>query len=188
MKMEPELVTGPTVEPITLDQAKKQLEIASSDSTHDSQLQMMIAEARQQWERDTDSICCYQTWRVRYGSFYDGFGLPKSPIQSITTIKYYDSSNVLQTWASTEYQLHGSNIRLGYQKLIPAYALRWDAWEYTYRCGYSQDGALVPAIAKRAMLLLVGYYFDANRGDNDRPNDMRAYEALVTKFMRSSYP
>lgn len=56
MRLQAELVTGPTVEPLTLNEAKKQLEIATSDTTHDGQLAQMIQEAREQWEHDTDSV------------------------------------------------------------------------------------------------------------------------------------
>jgi len=38
------------------------------------------------------------------------------------------------------------------------------------------------------MLLLIAYYHYGNRGDNDRPNDLRAYEALCRRYQRSSYP
>jgi uncharacterized phiE125 gp8 family phage protein len=188
MKLVPELVTKAIAEPLTLAEAKKQVEISSSDSTHDQQLQMMIEDARQQWERDTDSVCCFQTYKVRLRAFYDELKLPKSPVHSIIHIKYFNADNTLTTWPSNKYQLHVDEVRVAYLETIPAYAARWDAWEVQYKCGYSQDQSLVPAIAKRAMLLLVGYYFDANRGDNDRVNDLRAYEALVAKFMRSSYP
>lgn len=183
-----ELVTGPTAEPLTLAEAKKQLEISSSDSTHDVQLQGMIQEARQQWEKDTDTVCCYQTWRMRTNVMKDGFRLRKRPIQSITSIQYYDSGNTLQTWNTSQYSLYVDQIKLGYQVTIPAVSDRWDAWTITYRLGYSQDATSVPAVAKRAMLLLIGYYFDANRGDNDRLHDMKAYEALVAKYSRSDYP
>jgi len=119
---------------------------------------------------------------------YDGFPLRKSPIHSITHIKYYDGANSLTTWPTNQYELYVDKVMLGYQVVTPAVSDRWDAWTITYKLGYSQDGSLVPAVAKRAMLLLIGYYFDANRGDNDRTNDRRAYEALVAKYARSDYP
>jgi uncharacterized phiE125 gp8 family phage protein len=174
---------------LTLAEAKKQLEISSSDSTHDIQLQAAIAEARQQWEHDTDSACCYQTWKVRVRGIYDRFALPKRPVQSITSIQYYDGANNLQTWAASQYQLHINEIRMAYQITLPAVADRWDAWTITYRIGYSQDATSVPAIAKRAMLLLIGYYFE-NRDmlANEVIYNRKVYEELVARFMRSTYP
>ena len=189
MRFQAELVTGPTAEPLTLSEAKKQLEIATSDATHDAHLQSAIVEARQQWEHDTDSVCCYQTWKLRVPAISDGLRLPKRPVQSITTLKYYDGANALQTWSSTNYQLHVNDLRLAYQVTLPATSDRWDAWEVTYRLGYSQDGFLVPAIAKRAMLLILAYYFE-NRDMmvNESTYNRKAYEDLVLRFMRSTYP
>lgn len=189
MRFEAELVTGPTAEPLTLAEAKKQLEISATDTSHDAQLQAAIAEARQQWEYDTDSVTCFQTWKVQVSGLPDRIALPKRPISSITHIKYYDGNNTLQTLSTSLYQLHINEIRYAYQATLPATASRWDAWQITYRCGYSQDGTLVPAIAKRAMLMLIGYYFE-NRDMlvNDVIYNRSAYESLVTRFMRSNYP
>jgi uncharacterized phiE125 gp8 family phage protein len=189
MRFQAELVTGPTAEPLTLAEAKKQLEIASSDSTHDVQLQSAIAEARQQWEHDTDSACCFQTWKVRFRYITDRLALPKRPIHSITSIKYYDGANNQTTWNASQYQLHINEIRYAYQITLPAVADRWDAWEITYKLGYSQDATSVPAIAKRAMLLLVGHYFE-NRDmlTNELIYNRRVYEDLVVRYARSTYP
>ena len=184
------LVTAPVSEPITLAEAKKQLELSPADTAHDAQLSLLIQAAREQWEADTDSACLTQTWKVTAEEFDDDeIYLPKRPVQSITHVKYYDSGDVLQTLSTSVYDLDQScrAVRLKNLQVWPAVSDRWDAITITYVAGYAQS-YLVPAIAKQAMLLLVGYYFDANRGDNDRNNDQRAYEALVTKFIRSNYP
>ena len=184
------LVTAPVSEPITLAEAKKQLELSPTDTAHDAQLSLLIQAAREQWEADTDSACLTQTWKVTAEEFDDDeIYLPKRPVQSITHVKYYDSGDVLQTLSTSVYDLDQScrAVRLKNLQVWPAVSDRWDAITITYVAGYAQS-YLVPAIAKQAMLLLVGYYFDANRGDNDRNNDQRAYEALVTKFIRSNYP
>jgi uncharacterized phiE125 gp8 family phage protein len=115
--------------------------------------------------------------------------LPKRPIHSITSIKYYDGANNLTTWPANQYQLHINEIRYAYQITLPAVADRWDAWEITYKLGYSQDATSVPAIAKRAMLLLVGHYFE-NRDmlTNEIIYNRRVYEDLVVRYARSTYP
>jgi uncharacterized phiE125 gp8 family phage protein len=133
-------VTKPTAEPVTLSEAKKQLEIASSDTSHDTHLSALIGAAREQWEHDTDSVTCFQTLRLRVASIFDGFKLLKTPIHSITSIQYYDGNNTLQTWASNQYQLHVDQIRLAYLVTLPVSASRWDAWQVTYKAGHSQDG------------------------------------------------
>jgi len=184
------LVTPPVSEPITLAEAKKQLELATTDTAHDAHLSLLIQAAREQWEADTDSAVLTQTWKVTAEEFDDDeIYLPKRPVQSITHIKYYDSGNVQQTLSTNIYDLDPAcrAVRLKNLEVWPSVYDRWDAIVITYVAGYSAQYN-VPAIAKQAMLLLIGYYFDANRGENDRSNDQRAYEALVAKFMRSNYP
>lgn len=186
----PELITQPTAEPLTLLEAKKQLELAASDTSHDEHLSNLIQSAREEWERDTETVCCTQTFRIRTSEMLDGMRLPHRPIQSVTSLVYFDSNNTSQTLATSvwDFDTARKQIRLKYNQTWPTWTPRYDAWTITYVCGYSEDGTLVPAIAKQAMLLLVGYYFGANRGETDGSNDKRAYEILVNKYMRSSYP
>ena len=189
VKLLPETVSGPTAEPITLSEAKKQLEIASNDTSHDLHLSALIQSAREQWEHDIDGVTCFQTLRLRVANWTDGFSLPKSPIHSITSIQYFDGANTLQTLSSSIYQLHGSDVRIAYLQVLPGTSARWDAWTINYKCGYSEDGSKVPAIAKSAMLLLIGHYFE-NRDMlmSEAMQTMRPYEALVRRFMRGTYP
>lgn len=189
MRLIAETVTKPTAEPVTLSEAKKQLEIASSDTSHDTHLTALIGAAREQWEHDTDSVTCFQTLRLRVASFYDRFKLLKSPIHSITSIQYYDGNNTLQTLSASLYQLHVDEIRLAYQVTLPSVASRWDAWAITYKAGHSQDGQSVPEAARAAILMLIAHYFE-NRDMlmSEALQSMRPYEMLVRKFMRASYP
>lgn len=186
----PTVVTGPTAEPVTLAEAKRQLFLAESDTSQDAELVSRIQAAREQWEHDTDSAILTQTLSVTA----DGFRgreiiLPSRPIQSVTHVKYYDDSDVLQTLSTSLYSLDINDraVRLAWNATWPTTAIRWDAVTVTYVAGNTSLSA-VPAIAKQAMQLLIAYYHYGNRGDNDRPNDQRAYEALVRRWMRSSYP
>lgn len=185
-----ELSTRPTLEPVSITEARKQLEL-QQDPSHDEHLLRLITQAREQFEHDTESAMCYQTWVYKTAKIYDGLRIPKRPVHSITTIKYYDSGNALQTLSSTVYQLDkpGRMIRLAYDKDWPDTVSRWDAYELTIKFGYSQDGALVPQVAKQAMLLLIGHYFE-NRDMlmSDAMQALTAYEHLVRRFIRSSYP
>ena len=185
------VVTPPTVEPLSLAEAKRQVYVASSDTYHDEDLVLRIQAAREQWEHDTDSAVMPQTLRVNLAYLEDDFfNLPQRPIQSITSITYYDESNVLQTLSSSVYVLDAAArvVRLNEDSDWPSvYSDRFDAVTVEYVAGYA-NRQNVPAIAKQAMLLLVGYYWESNRGDNDKAYDLRAYERLVARFMRSTYP
>jgi uncharacterized phiE125 gp8 family phage protein len=183
-------VTGPTAEPITLAEAKRQLFLAESDTSQDAELISRIQAAREQWEHDTDSVLLTQTLSVTAERFAGReIYLPGRPIQSVTHVKYYDDSNVLQTLSSSLYSLNAPEreIELAWNATWPTTYIRWDAVVVTYVAGLATLAA-VPAIAKQAMLLLVAYNHYGNRGDNDRPNDLKAYESLVRRYMRAGYP
>lgn len=187
----PTLVTPPASEPITLAEARKQLELSQSDTAHDDHLTLLIQAAREQWEHDTDSCCFTQTWRVTLPYFCDDeISLPKRPIQSITSITYYDASNASQTLSTSIYALDSAarKVRLNSLQNWPTTYDRFDAVTVTFVCGYTTVGS-VPAIHKQAMKLLIGHYFE-NRDMimSEALQSMPAYEALVARFMRSSYP
>lgn len=188
-KLMPTVVTAASSQPLTLAEVKKHLEIDLEDSEHNDQLDGMIAEAVEQWEQDIDAACMQRTLRINTNEFYDDLKLPKRPVASITTIKYYDLNNTQQTLSTNVYGLDIANrsIRLKVNQSVPSYTPRWDAFEITYLAGHA-TAADVPALWKRAMLHFIAYGFDGNRGDNDRGLDLRHYENLVLKCMRSTYP
>lgn len=183
------VVTPPAVEPITLAEAKRHVELNANDDNHDDTLTLHIAAAREQWERDTGKALIARTLRLVLANICDNLQLPERPVTAITSIRYYPNDTI-ETLASSVYQLDTSTstLRLGYNQVWPSWAERWDAWEINYTAGEHADATTVPKIDKQAVLLYVGYLFRGNRGDDDRPNDLRAYEALVSRHMRSNYP
>jgi uncharacterized phiE125 gp8 family phage protein len=186
----PTVVTGPTSEPVTLAEARRQLFLAEGDTSQDAELTSRIQAAREQWEHDTDSVLFTRTLSVTSERFAGReIQLESRPVTSITHIKYYDENDTLQTFSSSKYSLNAAEreIELDWNEVWPTTATRWDAITITYVAGIATV-ATIPAIAKQAMLLLIAYYHYGNRGDNDRPNDLRAYENLVRRYQRSSYP
>lgn len=182
---------APAIEPITTSQAKKQLEIADSDTTHDDQIELLIQEVREQWEHDTDSATITQTWTQTFEEFKDGMQLAMRPIISISSITYYDGDNTQQTLASSVYSLDDTTrqIRLDVDQTWPTTKSRWDAITVTFTAGYGASASDVPAIAKQAMLYLTGYMFE-NRDMlvSDAAYTQKPYELLTRRYMRTSYP
>lgn len=185
----PLVSTAPTFDPITIEQAKKQLEISLSDLSHDDHLGTLITAAREEVERDTGIVLASTSFQVLCDCMYDGMQLQRNPVQSITLIRYYDTGNAIQTLSSSIYAFDVAHrkIRLKYAQVFPATVTeRYDAWEITYLAGYSTL-ASVPALAKAACLLLVGHYF-SDRGDMLKESDQRKYDKLVAKLQRGTYP
>lgn len=184
------VLTPPTIEPITLQQARNQCNLSPSDTAHDDKLTLLIQAAREQWENDTDTAVMQQTLTMTLPYFSLEIHLQKRPVQSVVSIVYYDTLDVLSTVDTNIYSLDAPNriIRENYLKDWPMTLDRWDAVKVTYIAGYASTSE-VPAVAKQAMLLLVAHYFEnADMIMSESMMTVSTYEQLVRRFMRSNYP
>ena len=183
-----EVVTPATFQAVTLAQAKKQNEISTTDATHDDQLNDLIRSATDEVQRDTGLYLCRQTVRVKTDEICDGMQLQGHPIISITSIKYYDASNVQQTLATSVYNFDTAHRRiyLKYTQVWPVAIARWDAWEITYLVGYADQDS-VPQLAKKACLQLIANDF-YDRGDMIKESEQHKYERTINKLRRGTYP
>lgn len=163
------LVTAPTVEPVTLIEAKQHLRV--TDDADNAYITNLIVAARQavesgeSWSLERSLI--NTTWRLTL----DGFSarvsvieLPRPPVSSITSILYDDSANVEQTLLASRYKLIADAEPA---RVMPVYNDEWpDAIDYpgsvriTYVAGYGATAASVPQAVKQAILLLVGDMFE----------------------------
>lgn len=183
------LATGPASEPITKTDCKRHLSIAESDTSHDAELDVLIESARRKLEEDTGLAVISQTYTQVFPAFVDGLRLARSPLTAITSITYYDNTNTQQTLSASVYgvDLATRQIRLKADQDWPDIYARWDAVTVTFTAGYA-SAAAVPANIKHAMLTLVAYYFDLDRGDNPQATAPRTYQHLIANVTRATYP
>lgn len=174
------LVTAPTAEPLTVGEAKKHVELAESDTTHDATLAALLKAARQCVENRTNRQLVTATWDLKLDAFplSGPILLPYAPVASVTSITYVDSAGDSQTWASSNYVVSTSRepceVRLAYSKSFPVTRVQPDAVTVRFVAGYG-DPEDVPAAIKQAMLLLLGHWFE-NR------------EAVVTGTIATELP
>lgn len=189
--------SGPAVEPVTLAEAKKQLEIASADTTHDSAIEDYIIAAREQLEHDTGYICITQTyslsmdvWPESPKSRFHGtvIELPLRPIQSVSSITYYDEGNSQQTLSTTVYGLDAPNrfIYLKYDQEWPAITPQHNGIVVTFVAGYGGSETNVVRLIRQAILLQVAKWFEHRGDESEMPAHDSAYEKIVMR-MRSEY-
>lgn len=183
---------GPSSEPVTLAEARDQCEIAASDSVHDTKLTRYIASAREQVEHDTGYAMMTQTYKLVMSEFPDDdwIQLPVRPVQSITSITYYDDTDTQQTLAATVYGLDTGrrSIYLKNDQEWPTVNLQNNGIEITFVAGYG-GADNIPATLKQMVLLSVAQQF-FDRGDMDglnRPWET-AYERLYRKIANPHYP
>lgn len=160
------LVTAPTAEPVTLDEAKNHLRVDITDD--DILIESLILVARNVCEGISNHKFITQTWDIFLDAFpgSDEFILPKSlsPLASVTHIKYTDEDSNQSTFSSASYAVDIYS-DLGRIKLMsdadwPSDTLyEINAVEIRVVVGYGDD-ADVPQEYKQAILLLLGHWYE----------------------------
>lgn len=189
---------APSVDPVTLAEAKDQCELHADGTAHDTKLAIYIDAAWEQVEHDTGYALTSQTFTQSFASFTDVqevndtgtfIRLKRRPVQSISSITYYDSDNSQQTLATTVYGLDAAarKVYLKYDQDWPNITEQYNGIVITFVAGYG-DATTVPAIFKQMVLLKVAEQF-YDRGDMDRLNQWAtSYEALYRKIRDPHYP
>lgn len=142
-EMPPVLVTGPTDEPLSEEEAKAQCRIDGLVPD----LDRYIRTARRKVERDTESALLTQTWKQYLDYFPAGpIELRRPPIQSVSSITYTDVNGTTQTLSASLYELD-STAKPGL--ILPSYGNSWPstrvqlrAITVTFVCGYASVAAL----------------------------------------------
>lgn len=202
------VVTPPTLEPVTPLEAMFHLKItADPDYTAEDdplfdEITRQIASARAQCEQHTRRAFIQQTLRlvrgpaqrgeyVRRHSCFDARPWPvlellRPPLISVSSVKYYDDANVLQTVSPSDYYVTSGNVPTVEFKstaAVPSLYLRQDAIQLEYVAGYpgtdtSADN--VPASIKAAVLL--GVQLESDRLD---PREREALENAQCSLLSS---
>lgn len=165
------LVTAPPVEPISLQEAKDHLRVDTTDE--DALIDALIMAARQHTEKYLARALITQTWDWNLPCFPREFEVPYPPLQSVTSIKYYDGDNVQQTLSSSVYEVNtastGGLIREAIGQTWPAHYTRYDAITVRFVAGYGDGVGDVPWPIKAAMLLFVAHLWCNRELATDRP-------------------
>lgn len=204
------VTVSPTVEPITLAEAKKFLRIDADDQ--DDVVQMCITVARERIENDTARALPTQTLRLTLDRFpvatYNGqlqsnylreqvfiqsvgsigtaIILPRPPLQSVTSVSYIDGSGTTQTLSASAYTVDTASEP---GRIVPAYGTSWpttqavpNAVTVTYVAGFTTT--TIPESAKLLCRLLVGEFYEHRDLKADLP---LAIESLMWQLRWGHY-
>lgn len=153
------LATNPL---FTTAEAKDFLKV---DTTADDTLiDNLIKAATQSCEEYTNQYFI-DTLVTQYSdNWLEFYRLYKSPVSSITSVKYYDTNDSLQTLASSNYILDDASkparIGLAVDATLPTLADRINAVEVKYTVGYGTASTDVPDGIKQAVLLTIGNFYE----------------------------
>ena len=117
--------------------------------------------------------------------------LPYAPLDSITHVKYYDSSNAQQTWTEdTEYSVNTFINQKGFIEITknttyPTLYDRADAIEIKFKAGYGTGDSDVPEPIKTAILLILGSMYEKREDSVSRLP--KASEYLLDPYRFKTY-
>ncbi len=165
------LKTAPADEPLEIEEVKTHLRVDTSDE--DDYIHSLIIAARDYCERYQNRAYISQTWELWLDAWPACFILPRAPLISITSIDYYDTSNVKATLLETDYYVDTMSEP---GRVMPAYGKSWTTTPLraangicvTFVAGYGCAGD-VPAGVKHAMLLLIGHWYENREASTDKP-------------------
>jgi uncharacterized phiE125 gp8 family phage protein len=158
------VITPPVLEPVTLIEAKAQCRVDITDD--DTFITDLIGRARETIEKMDWRAFLPQTielWLEEWPAD-DEIKLPAPPLQSVTSIVYYDVDDIAHTLAPTVYFVdvvrEPGQVHLRHNQTWPILTLRdYNAICVTYVAGWSA-AANVPKSIKQAVLLLIGHWYE----------------------------
>lgn len=178
---------APASEPLTTAEAKLYLRV--DQSAEDALIAALISAARERAEIWTQRQIITASYTYSFGRNdlqygYNGLAfvhLPKSPLASVVTVKYYDATGTLQTASNTTYRVEtGTEPGRVIFISMPDYdSARDDGLQVNYSCGYG-NAAACPAGLKAAMQWMIGSAY-TTREDGEAPNSS-AVERLLNMY------
>jgi uncharacterized phiE125 gp8 family phage protein len=158
------VVTAPVLEPVTLTEAKAQCRVDILDD--DTFITGLISGAREYVEKIDWRAFLSQTIELWLEGWPcdDDIHLPRPPLQSVTSVKYYDVADVEYTLSPTVYFVdvvsEPGRICLKDNQSWPSLTLReYNAVCVTYIAGWTA-AASVPKTIKQAVQLVIGHWYE----------------------------
>lgn len=155
------LIEAPDIEPLTIDEVKEHLRVDNDDD--DTLIESLITTARMMVEEYTALQLLPSTWELYLDSFPNEILINKTPIQEISSLKYYDSSNVLTTLDANLYDVdiigQPARVKSVSTSSFPCSYIRLNSVVCNFIAGY-EDAASIPAPLKQAMLMIIGHLFE----------------------------
>jgi uncharacterized phiE125 gp8 family phage protein len=159
-------IEGPSVEPVSISEAKDHLRIDQGFGEDDLYIQSLITAARTWVENAADRTLIRSRWQIKFDMFPSwDIELRRPPVMSDPIEVTYVQSN---TGDYTPVQF--TDFRTDLDSEPEVIRPQWDgSWPTTrgaendvtikYWAGYGDSGESVPAAAKHVILMLVGHWY-----------------------------
>lgn len=148
-----------SVQPVSLDLVETHLKISAASEA--KLLDGILLAACQQVAEMTGRVLSPETWTIADRSFSGDVLLPKSPVTSLVSVKWYDGSDVLQTSSVGDFYLIADEDRAIVKpkpgKAWPVSNGRDDGVQIEVVAGYAVGAVPQPLAA--AILMLTGHLY-----------------------------
>ena len=161
-------ITGPTVEPVSIAEAKAHLRIDSGFTDDDIYLQSLISAARIHVETVSDRTLIRSQWQMKMDVFPSwDIELPRPPFApGDVTVSYVPSDAVYLPVSFTNFRVDSDStpavIRPQWNGSWPSARGAENDVMITYWAGYGPSSLFVPTPARHCILMLVASWY-ANR-------------------------
>ena len=162
------LTIQPTVEPVSLEEAKLHLRVDSGDDN--ALITSLIKTARRFIESQTGKALIDQTWELRLDAAGETIPIPKAPLLSVVSkIEVISEAGVTSEVSSSLYNSDTPQDSPGRVKLKEG--CTWpdhrgfDSFIVTFVAGYGATATLVPDELRQGILQLVGHYYEGRQGE-----------------------
>lgn len=167
------LTTAPAQEPVSVDSLKEHLRVTFDDD--DRYIFNLIRQARRSVEIQINRALITQTLEITRDNFPAGrvILLERSPVQSVSDIKYQDNTDTEQTLSSDEYQVDTKSkpgrviLKDGYS--WPTTSNNANNVTITYDAGYGDDPEDVPADLQLGIMQLAAHWYEVRHPVDVRP-------------------
>ena len=158
------LLTAPSVEPVSLDEAKAYLRVEHSDD--DEVIAALVAGSRIHVEAQTRRALITQSWRLSADAWPPDGRMPvrPGPLQALGAVRVYDFDNVAQDVDTQAFVLDRAGSALGFAPwAVPAPGRLIAGIALDVTVGYGDAATDVPEALRQAIRLLVAHWYE-NRG------------------------
>lgn len=164
-------IAQPTVEPMTLAQAKLHLRVDYDDD--DELIASLITVARATAEDRLGRSLMNCTWRLTVDKFSPALELPNPPCISVESVKYFDMDGIERTLDPVDYFVD-TVTEPAY--IVPAAGRAWPCTQdrintvvVDYTAGYGTTADKVPTPIVQWMKLAIGDMYDNRNRSSDKP-------------------
>lgn len=192
----PVLESAPATRIISTAEAKAHLRVDGSDE--DTLIDGIVLAAEQYLDGYTGILgraLITQTWSESRPWFDYRIPLRVMPVQSVTSVTYYDANGDSQTVNSGVYRLHNGSggaylVQVDGQSWPGGTQTRDDAVTVTYVCGYGNASTDVPQPIIQAALMLVAHWHENRAAVGKVAGPLKyAVDALIAPYRsRAGWP